>query len=81
MKQSDPIQKLLQPFYTVLGPAGFAPVTKDHLTDAQGAEIQASGIPPTNNAESAIVVSLNSASPAKITEGMNRTSPLLTPEL
>ena len=72
MQQSDPIQrKLLEPFYTMLGPAGFTPVSKDQLRDTQGAEIQASGIPPTNNAESAIVVSLNSASSV----------PTLTPEL
>jgi hypothetical protein len=46
----DPVLELNQP--------GVAAVTNDNWRDTQEAEIQATGIPPSNNAESAIVATL-----------------------
>ena len=56
------------------GPAGFATITNDNWRDTQEAEIQATGIPPTNDLESAIVATLNPGAYTAIVRGKNNTS-------
>jgi hypothetical protein len=58
------------------GPGGFVTITNDNWRDdpAQEALIIASGIPPTNNQESAIDATLNSGSYTAIVSGKNDTS-------
>ena len=52
----------------------FGTITNDNWRDTQEAEIQATGIPPTNNLESAIVVTLNPGPYTAILRGKNNTS-------
>jgi hypothetical protein len=62
------------PVMELHGPTGFATITNDNWRDTQEAEIQATGIPPTNNLESAIVVTLNPGAYTVIVRGKNNTS-------
>jgi hypothetical protein len=55
------------------GPAGFATISNDNWRDTQEAEIQATGIPPTDDLESAIVVTLNPGAYTAIVRGKNNT--------
>jgi hypothetical protein len=50
---------LADPVLELHGPTGFATITNNNWRDTQQAEIQATGIPPVNDLESAIVVTLN----------------------
>jgi len=65
---------LLDPVLELHGPAGFATITNDNWRDTQEAEIQATGIPPTNDFESAIVITLNPGAYTAILRGKNNTS-------
>ena len=65
---------LADPVMELHGPAGFATITNDNWRDTQEAEIQATGIPPTNNLESAIVATLNPGAYTAIVRGKNNTS-------
>jgi hypothetical protein len=56
------------------GPAGFVTITNDNWRSDQQAEIQATGIPPTNDLESAIVATLNPGAYTAIVQGKNNTS-------
>jgi hypothetical protein len=52
------VDVLADPVLELHGPAGFATVTNNNWRDTQEAEIQATGIPPTNDLESAILARL-----------------------
>jgi hypothetical protein len=52
------IDVLADPVLELHGPSGFVTITNDNWRDTQEAEIQATGLPPTNNLESAIVATL-----------------------
>jgi hypothetical protein len=56
------------------GPGGFATITNNNWRDTQEAEIQATGIPPTNNFESAIVTTLDPGAYSAVVKGNNNTS-------
>lgn len=66
---------LADPVLELRGPAGFAPVINDNWRDdpAQEAAIIATGIPPTNDLESAIDATLNPAAYTAIVRGNNNT--------
>jgi hypothetical protein len=56
------------------GPGGFATVTNDNWRDDQEAAILATGIPPSNNLESAIDATLNPGAYTAILRGKNNTT-------
>ena len=70
----DIIDVLADPVLELHGPGAFATITNDNWRDTQEAEIQATGIPPTNDLESAIVVTLNPGAYTAIVRGKNNTS-------
>ena len=55
----DPALCLADPVLELHGPGAFATITNNNWRDTQEAAIQATGIPPTNDLESAILVTLN----------------------
>ena len=67
---------LADPVLELHGPAGFITVTDDNWRDdpAQETAIQATGIAPSNNLESAIDVTLNPGSYTAVLTGKNNTS-------
>jgi hypothetical protein len=65
---------LADPMLELHGPAGFATITNDNWRDTQEAEIIATGLPPTNDLESAIVVTLDPGAYTAIVKGRNDTS-------
>jgi hypothetical protein len=65
---------LADPVMELHGPAGFTTFTNDNWRDTQEAEVEATGIPPTNNLESAIVMTLNPGAYTAIVSGKNNTS-------
>jgi len=64
---------LADPVLELHGPAGFATITNDNWRSNQQAEILATGIPPTNDLESAIVATLpaNNTGYSAIVRGVN----------
>ena len=68
------VDALADPVLELHGPAGFVTITNDNWRDTQQAEIQATGIPPINNLESAIVATLNPGAYTAIVRGKNNTS-------
>src|ERR1044071_5825359 len=56
------------------GPAGFTTIINDNWRDTQQDEIMATGIPPTNDLESAIVANLAPGAYTAIVSGKNNTS-------
>ena len=56
------------------GPNGFVTITNDNWRDTQEAAIMATGIPPTNDLESAIVATLDVGSYTAIVRGKNNTT-------
>jgi hypothetical protein len=56
------------------GPEGFVTITNDNWRDTQPLAIQATGIPPTNDLESAIVATLAPEAYTAIVRGKNQTS-------
>jgi hypothetical protein len=68
------VDALADPVLELHGPAGFVTITNDNWRSDQQAEIQATGIPPTNDRESAIVVTLNPGAYTAIVQGKNNTS-------
>jgi hypothetical protein len=56
------------------GPGAFATIINDNWRDTQEIEIQATGIPPTDNAESAILATLPPGAYTAIVKGKNNTS-------
>ena len=64
---------LPDPILELHGPEGFVTVTNNNWRDTQEADIQATGIPPTDNLESAILVTLNAGAYTAILRGTNNT--------
>ena len=65
---------LADPVLELHGPGAFATITNDNWRDTQEAEIQATGIPPTDDLESAIVATLAPGGYTAIVRGKNNTS-------
>ena len=65
---------LADPVLELHGPAGFTTIINDNWRDTQEAEIIATGIPPTDDRESAIVVTLDPGAYTAIVRGNNDTS-------
>jgi hypothetical protein len=65
---------LADPVLELHGPGAFVTITNDNWRDTQEAEIQATGIPPTNNLESAIDATLAPGNYTAIVKGKNNTS-------
>jgi hypothetical protein len=68
------VDMLADPALELHGSAGFATITNDNWRDTQEAEIQATGMSPTNDLESAIVVTLSPGVYTAIVRGRNNTS-------
>jgi hypothetical protein len=66
--------RLADPVMELHGPGSFATITNDNWRDTQEAEIQATGIPPTDDLESAIVATLDPGAYTAIVKGKNNTS-------
>src|SRR5204863_1605946 len=66
--------KLADPVMELHGPAGFTTIVNDSWRSDQEAEIIATGIPPTNDLESAIVATLAPGPYTAIVSGKNGTS-------
>ncbi len=71
LKDSGVPGVLANPRLELHGPGGFATITNDNWRDTQQAEIVATGIPPTNDLESAIVAQLAPGAYTAIVEGVN----------
>jgi hypothetical protein len=65
---------LADPVLELHGPGSFATITNDNWRQTQEAEIQATGLPPSNNLESAIVATLTPGSYSAVMRGNNNTS-------
>ena len=63
----------LTPVLELHGPAGVATIINDNWGDTQRTEIQATGIPPADELESAILVTLNPGAYTAIVSGKNST--------
>ncbi len=72
---------LADPILELHGPGAFVTITNDNWRDTQEAEIQATGIPPTNNLESAISATLAPGNYTAIIKGKNNTSGLALVEV
>ena len=74
--------KLADPVMELHGPAGFTTIINDNWRSDQEAEIIATGIPPSNDLESAIVATLpaNSSAYTAIVRGANNTTGLAVVE-
>lgn len=62
---------LADPTITLNGPAGFAPIVNDNWGSSQRAEIEASGLAPGNELESAIVATLAPGNYTAVLSGTN----------
>jgi hypothetical protein len=65
---------LADPVLELHGPTGFTTIINDNWRDTQEAEIIATGLPPTNDLESAIVATLAPGSYTVLLRGRNNTS-------
>jgi hypothetical protein len=65
---------LADPVLELHGPGSFATVTNNNWRETQEAEIQATGIPPTDDLESAIVATLDPGAYTAIVRGNGNTS-------
>ena len=65
---------LADPVLELHGPSGFATITNNNWRDTQEQEIQDTGIPPTNDLESAIVTSLDPGNYTGIVRGNGNTT-------
>jgi hypothetical protein len=76
LTQSGVPDPLADPVLELHGPAGFATINNDNWRDdpVQQAAILATGIPPSNNLESAIDTTLNPGAYTAIVRGKNNTS-------
>jgi hypothetical protein len=68
------VDVLADPVLELHGPAGFTTRTNNNWRDTQEQEIQDTGIPPTNDLESAMVVTLNPGAYTAIVRGNGNTS-------
>jgi hypothetical protein len=74
LARSGVIGALTDPILELHGPGEFAPVRNDNWKDSQEIEIVATGIPPTDDAESAIFASLEPGAYTAIVEGKDGTA-------
>jgi len=74
LAQSGVPNVLADPVLELHGPGGFATIINDNWRDTQQVEIQATGIAPTNDFESAIVATLAPGPYTAIVRGKNNTS-------
>jgi probable HAF family extracellular repeat protein len=65
---------LADPVLELHGPGSFSTITNDNWRQTQETEIQATGLPPTHNLESAIVATLTPGSYTAVASGANNTS-------
>ena len=65
---------LPDPVLELHGPTGFTTITNNNWRDTQEQEIIATGIPPTNDLESAIVVNLDPGAYTAVVSGNNNTT-------
>jgi uncharacterized delta-60 repeat protein len=72
---------LADPVLELHGPAGFTTISNDNWRDTEQAAIQATGLAPTNDFESAILVTLNPGGYTAIVKGKNNTSGVALVEL
>ena len=72
---------LADPVLELHGPAGFATISNDNWRDTQPTAIQATGLAPTNDFESAVLVTLNPGAYTAIVKGKNNTSGVALVEL
>jgi hypothetical protein len=63
------VNVLADPVMELHGPSGFATVINNDWRDSQETEIEATGIPPTNDLESAIVATLAPGAYTAIVKG------------
>ena len=68
------VDVLADPVVELHGPTGFTTIINNNWRDTQEDEIQATGIPPTNDLESAIIAVLNPGSYTAIVRGNGNTS-------
>ena len=68
------VDVLADPVLELHGPGAFVTIINDNWRDTQQAEIQATGLPPTNDLESAIVANLAPGAYTAIVRGNNNTS-------
>jgi hypothetical protein len=71
LTQSGVPDALADPVLELHGPTGFVTITNDNWRETQEAAIIATGIPPANNLESAIVATLDVGSYTAIVRGNN----------
>ena len=74
LAQFDVPNVLADPVLELHGPSGFTTVINNNWRDTQEDEIEATGIPPTNDLESAIVATLNPGAYTAIVRGNGNTS-------
>jgi hypothetical protein len=74
LRRYDIVDALADPVLELHGPAGFTTVINDNWRDTQEAEIEDTGIPPTNDFESAIVATLAPGAYTAVVKGKNNTS-------
>ena len=65
---------LADPVLELHGPAGFTTITNDNWKDTQQAAIQATGLAPANDLESAILATLNPGNYTAIVKGKDNTT-------
>jgi len=65
---------LADPVLELHGPTGFSTMTNDNWKDTQQVEIEATGLAPTNDLESAILVTLNPGAYTAVLSGKNNTT-------
>jgi hypothetical protein len=68
------VDVLVDPVLELHGPGAFATITNDNWRDTQEAQIAATGLPPTNDFESAIVATLVPGAYTAVVKGRNTTS-------
>jgi subtilisin-like proprotein convertase family protein len=74
LARNDILDFLADPVLELHGPSGFTTIINNNWRDTQEDEIEATGIPPTNDLESAIVVTLDPGSYTAIVRGNGNTS-------
>jgi hypothetical protein len=75
------VDVLADPVLELHGAGAFATISNDNWRDTQEAAIAATGIPPTNDFESAIVVTLNPGAYTAVVKGKNNTTGVALIEL
>jgi hypothetical protein len=70
----DPSQVLADPLLELRGPTGFPTVINNNWRDTQEMVIQNTGLPPTNDLESAIVATLNPGNYTAVVRGNGNTT-------